>query len=97
MAPNDRSYGTVPVSQNGGAIGSSDEESASLLGKPSNTSLSKRLHRHFNVNVTQSRGDVALLFCYIITGILDSSSVLTWGSFASMQTGKCSHIVHIIT
>jgi uncharacterized membrane protein YoaK (UPF0700 family) len=39
------------------------------------------------VNVTKSWGDIALLGCYIITGLLDSSSVMAWGSFVSMQTG----------
>jgi len=47
-----------------------------------------RLTEHMNVNVTKSWGDVALLGCYIITGLLDSSSIMTWGSFVSMQTGK---------
>lgn len=30
-------------------------------------------------------GDLLLLFCYIITGVLDSPAVLIWGSFVSMQ------------
>lgn len=34
------------------------------------------------------RGDLLLLFCYIITGLLDSSAVFIWGSFVSMQTGN---------
>jgi hypothetical protein len=38
--------------------------------------------------VTKSWGDLALLGCYLITGLLDSSSIMTWGSFVSMQTGK---------
>lgn len=38
-------------------------------------------------NVSNAWGDLALLFCYIITGLLDSCSVFIWGSFLSMQTG----------
>ncbi|EGP83707.1 unnamed protein product [Zymoseptoria tritici ST99CH_1A5] len=91
MASNNRTYGTVPGSQNG-TVNSSDEESASLLAKTTSPSFAKRTHRYFNANVSNTWGDVALLFCYIITGILDSSSVLTWGSFASMQTGNTVYI-----
>lgn len=66
-----------------------DEERAALLAssKPSGSSLGSRLHRHWNEKVSSTWGDIALLFCYIITGLLDSSSVYTWGSFVSMQTG----------
>lgn len=40
------------------------------------------------VNVNRDWADVVLLLCYIITGLLDSSSISIWGSFVSMQTGK---------
>jgi hypothetical protein len=33
--------------------------------------------------------DCVLLLCYMITGLLDASSISIWGSFVSMQTGKC--------
>jgi hypothetical protein len=33
-----------------------------------------------------------LLFCYIITGLLDSSAVFIWGSFVSMQTGESAAV-----
>lgn len=44
--------------------------------------------KHMNDNVTKSWGDVALLGCYLITGLLDGSSISVFGSFASMQTGE---------
>lgn len=40
------------------------------------------------VNVDRDLADIVLLMCYIITGLLDSASISTWGSFASMQTGS---------
>lgn len=40
------------------------------------------------VNVNRDWADVVLLLCYMITGLLDSSSISIWGSFVSMQTGK---------
>jgi hypothetical protein len=83
------------VSQNGFAPNEVDAEGASLLRKPSNNknkntgaSIATRLHKHFTVDVSKSWADIALLGCYIITGLLDSSSVFIWGSFVSMQTGK---------
>jgi hypothetical protein len=44
--------------------------------------------------VHRERADVVLLLCYIITGVLDSTSISTWGSFVSMQTGPCSYITY---
>ena len=81
------------ISQNGFAPNDVDAEGAALLNKPSNQQdakapLTSRLHEHFTANVSKSWADIALLGCYIITGLLDSSSVFIWGSFVSMQTGK---------
>ena len=81
------------ISQNGFAPNQVDAEGAALLSKPSNQQdakapLTSRLHEHFTANVSKSWADIALLGCYIITGLLDSSSVFIWGSFVSMQTGK---------
>lgn len=39
------------------------------------------------VDVTRDKADIVLLLCYIITGLLDSAAISTWGSFVSMQTG----------
>lgn len=81
------------ITQNGFAPNEGDAEGASLLRKPSDQQdfkapLPSRLREHFTANVSKSWADVALLGCYIITGLLDSSSVFIWGSFVSMQTGK---------
>jgi hypothetical protein len=82
-------YGTV--AQDSPAPSDVDAERAALLQTSSskNTFIS-RSAEYLIVNVTKSWGDVALLGCYIITGLLDSSSIMTWGSFVSMQTGKNS-------
>ncbi|XMA08841.1 hypothetical protein WAI453_001632 [Rhynchosporium graminicola] len=44
------------------------------------------------VNVNRDWADIVLLLCYIITGLLDSASISTWGSFVSMQTGNTIYI-----
>jgi hypothetical protein len=38
-------------------------------------------------NVNRDHGDIILLVCYFITGLLDSASISKWKSFVSMQTG----------
>ena len=63
------------------------ERAAMLQTSSSENAFASRCVRHMTVNVTKSWGDIALLGCYIITGLLDSSSVMAWGSFVSMQTG----------
>ena len=40
------------------------------------------------VNVNRDWADVVFILCYFITGLLDSASISTWGSFVSMQTGS---------
>jgi hypothetical protein len=90
------------ISQNGFAPNEVDAEGAALLRKPSRQQdakapLTARLHEHFTANISKSWADIALLGCYIITGLLDSSSVFIWGSFVSMQTGKkteSSSVIH---
>lgn len=80
-------YGTV--AQDSPAPSDVDAERAALLQTSSSKKrFAPRLVEHMDVNVTKSWGDVALLGCYVITGLLDSSSIMTWGSFVSMQTGK---------
>jgi hypothetical protein len=88
-------YGTVSSrdtpAQNGSAH-PADEETAALLSNKQHegsTTAGKRLRRHMTRNVSNVWGDLALLFTYIITGLLDSCSVFIWGSFLSMQTGEC--------
>ena len=82
-------YGTNQASNNRTASAAeveSGQETRPLLGngigsKSNAETASSRLHAYCNVNVSSTWGDLALLFCYIITGLLDSSSVYTWGSF----------------
>ncbi|KAI7213301.1 hypothetical protein KC343_g11565 [Hortaea werneckii] len=88
-------YGTVESSQDNrnGLLDTTDQERATLLGKPDrgqSTMISVR--NHFDVNLNKKWGDLALLLCYIITGLLDSSSVQVWGSFVSMQTGNTVYL-----
>lgn len=84
-------YGTVHRRDQprNGTIGAHDEETAALLGngKENTASVTARFRKHMTSNVSNAWGDIALLSCYIITGLLDSCSVFIWGSFLSMQTG----------
>jgi uncharacterized membrane protein YoaK (UPF0700 family) len=47
-----------------------------------------RPFKYLRREIDPAHGDLLLLFCYIITGLLDSSAVFIWGSFVSMQTGN---------
>lgn len=92
MAQN-KNYGTVAngVAVPNGTADAADQERTALLGgKSEDASYGKRLRKHLSVNVSNKWGDIALLGCYIITGLLDSCSVFIWGSFLSMQTGMLS-------
>lgn len=101
MASSEQESGTMSsqngyntIAQNGFAANETDAEGASLLRKPTQnnnntgSSVVTRLYKHFTADISKSWADIALLGCYIITGLLDSSSVFIWGSFVSMQTGK---------
>lgn len=75
------------------------DEEAPLLGngrsgpaKHRGPGLGEKLNRHFGANVSKNWADLVLLFCYIITGLLDSSAVFIWGSFVSMQTGNTVYL-----
>lgn len=74
------------LTENGNA---SADENALLLGNKDNSGppMGIRLSKHMADNVDNAYGDIALLGCYVITGLLDSSAVFIWGSFVSMQTG----------
>lgn len=62
-----------------------EEEEPLLGGAPApRRAVSKFLREEIDTR----RGDLLLLICYIITGLLDSSAVFIWGSFVSMQTGN---------
>lgn len=84
-------YGTI--AQDSPAPSDVDAERAAMLQTSSskNTFVS-RCAEHLTVNVTKSWGDAVLLGCYLITGLLDSSSIMTWGSFVSMQTGNTVYL-----
>ncbi|KAK1994040.1 hypothetical protein LX36DRAFT_224908 [Colletotrichum falcatum] len=86
------SYGSVA---NGDSHASADEEQQPLLGrgrKPAAAAASKSLRKRLTADVTRDWADLVLLACYTITGLLDSSSISTWGSFVSMQTGNTVYI-----
>lgn len=63
-----------------------------LLPRNARPSPSSRLKQHFHQELDPCRGDMVLLFCYVITGILDSSAVFIWDSFVSMQTGNTVYL-----
>ncbi|KAL4999698.1 hypothetical protein BDV10DRAFT_200562 [Aspergillus recurvatus] len=52
----------------------------------------QRLKRHLTTEINPRGTDLILLSCYTITGLLDSSAVFIWGSFASMQTGNTVYL-----
>jgi uncharacterized membrane protein YoaK (UPF0700 family) len=69
-------------------------ENNTLLGgipKPPATQLS-RLQSYLHQDISTSHGDLILLACYAITGLLDSSSISIWSSFVSMQTGNTVYL-----
>lgn len=101
-------YGTAgPGGTNGPARqraghNATDEEQPLLNGvgatqTGNSKSLTTRLRKAAGAEVKRDWADVVLIFCYIITGMLDSSAISDWGSFVSMQTGKAinntSHFV----
>ncbi|KAF3016167.1 hypothetical protein E8E14_009657 [Neopestalotiopsis sp. 37M] len=88
---NGNGYGTVGNGNAGrgaGTRGVVDEEQA-LLGQPPAKS---NWRSHLTVNVHRDWADLVLLLCYFVTGLLDSASIQTWGSFVSMQTGNTVYI-----
>lgn len=62
-------------------------ETDPLLGSP-RPSRTRGLSQYMREEIDTHYGDLLLLACYIITGLLDSSAVFIWGSFVSMQTGN---------
>ncbi|CAI7592349.1 unnamed protein product [Penicillium glandicola] len=57
-------------------------------GRASKPHRLSQLSKNLCDEIDPKYGDLVLLFCYIITGLLDSSAVFIWGSFVSMQTGN---------
>lgn len=68
-----------------GASSESDAERQPLLGRK--PEVVSRWRKAMSADVRRQRADLVLLTCYIITGLLDSASISTWGAFVSMQTG----------
>lgn len=85
---NNGGYGALASSQSGNGGRGGDEAQPLLGGKPPSNSIVTKFRRSMTVNVKRDRGDVILILCYLITGLLDSASISIWGSFVSMQTGK---------
>lgn len=54
---------------------------------PQPKSFARRMRKAAKAEMQRDWADVVLIFCYIITGLLDSASISIWGSFVSMQTG----------
>jgi len=87
-------YGTVGHSsgQDAAAHNGASSEEAPLLGKDTRSSATSRFRKHMTADVDKRWGDLILLLCYVITGLLDSSAVFIWGSFVSMQTGNTVYL-----
>lgn len=86
-------YGTIVRNSAPAIANHVDEEQQPLLNGALNNpsqpkSLATRLRKAAKANVKRDWADVVLIFCYIITGLLDSASISIWGSFVSMQTGN---------
>ncbi|KAI9375346.1 hypothetical protein BJX61DRAFT_494430 [Aspergillus egyptiacus] len=47
---------------------------------------------HLATPISPQKTPYLLIFCYMITGLLDSSAITTWGSFVSMQTGNTVYL-----
>lgn len=45
---------------------------------------------YMQADICRDWADLVLLACYVVTGLLDSAAISTWGSFVSMQTGLFS-------
>ena len=80
-----------------GDVHGTDEESPMLahhtrLIVKETRNMRTRVYTHMTVDINKKWGDVVLLACYIITGLLDSSSISIWSSFVSMQTGNTVYL-----
>jgi hypothetical protein len=98
MAPS-TNYGTLNGDSHAenGLLSGADGERAALLGKPEGgDSVIRKAHKHMTADISKTWGDLMLLGCYVITGLLDSSSVQVWGSFVSMQTGMLSILLKMV-
>ncbi|KAE9964489.1 hypothetical protein EG328_010421 [Venturia inaequalis] len=92
MTPTHQSYGSVEEGRATNGHARHSEENAPLLSKSTSKSSYSRLHDHMNQEIDTNGGEFILLFGYIITGLIDGSSVFIWGAFASMQTGNTIYL-----
>ncbi|OTB06560.1 hypothetical protein M426DRAFT_318957 [Hypoxylon sp. CI-4A] len=83
-------YGTLPNGSRQNTNG--DEEQQPFLGADDRISKTAGWRERMTTDVRRDWADLILLACYIITGLLDSASISTWGSFVSMQTGNTVYI-----
>ncbi|KAI0478221.1 hypothetical protein F4859DRAFT_50031 [Xylaria cf. heliscus] len=82
--PQSNGYGAVNGSRRSPAI--SGDEGHPLLGE--GRQLKPGWRKSMTTDVRRDWADLILLVCYIVTGLLDSAAISTWGSFVSMQTGN---------
>jgi uncharacterized membrane protein YoaK (UPF0700 family) len=80
-------YGATNGSgRHSGVIG--DEEQPLLGGR----STKSKWRNAMMTDIDRDWADTILLACYVVTGLLDSASISTWGSFVSMQTGNTVYV-----
>ncbi|KAK8138528.1 hypothetical protein PG984_001908 [Apiospora sp. TS-2023a] len=82
-------YGSLRSHSRAATRRNADEEQP-LLG--TNSAKTSVWREKLTADVHRDWADVVLLLCYIITGLLDSAAISTWGSFVSMQTGNTVYI-----
>lgn len=82
--PTSTSYGSLGDVNSGSAPHYAGQETSPLLGPKRRA---RSLRKWMKADISRDRADVVLLLSYIITGLLDSASISTWGTFVSMQTG----------
>ncbi|KAJ8128666.1 hypothetical protein O1611_g4967 [Lasiodiplodia mahajangana] len=86
MSPDPPSNGYGAINSSGRHTAPHVDEEQPLLGD--GLSLKSRWRDNMMTNVCRDWADLILLACYVVTGMLDSASISTWGSFVSMQTGN---------
>lgn len=64
------------------------DEETPLLGRLPVKPQKETWRQRFQHDISCSWADAVLLACYVVTGLLDSSSIQVWGTFVSMQTGQ---------
>ncbi|KAI1275659.1 hypothetical protein F5Y07DRAFT_369222 [Xylaria sp. FL0933] len=86
MPPSTPSNGYGAVNGSGRSATAQGDEEQPLLG--GGRPLKSGWRKSMTTDIRRDWTDLVLLVCYIVTGLLDSASISTWGSFVSMQTGN---------